>query len=161
MCSAFIPDCWYDTSTTIRLGDVYCPLTKCLRNFCLHKKNFQSIGRSDNQCPECGSVCQVRKIPFEDQKISFFLSLVQGVYIFEESPKCIQDVIGDVYCPRSYCSNREKCETIGCYVTTQRSIYGCGRRGACLFVQKLLFTLQEHVKTNKIVEKRFFFAKKR
>ena len=36
---------------------------------------------------------------FEEQTNSFFLSHGQGVYIFEESPKSIQDVIGDVYCP--------------------------------------------------------------
>ena len=44
-------------------------------------------------------MCQVRNIPFEDQTNSFFLSLGPGVYIFEESSKSIQDVIGDLYCP--------------------------------------------------------------
>ena len=107
------------------------------------------------------SVCQVRNIPFEDQKDSFFLSLGPGVYIFEESPKSVQDVIGDVYCPGKYCSNREKCESIGGYVTTPRSIYGCGNSGAWLFVQKVPFMLQEHVKTTKTDKTRFFFARKR
>ena len=96
MCSAFTPDCTYDNSANIIMGDVYCPNTKCLGKFCLHKKTFQSLGRSDYQCPQCASVCQVRNIPFEDQTNSFFLSIGRGVYIFEESPKSIQDVIGDV-----------------------------------------------------------------
>ena len=40
-------------------------------------------------------MCQVSNNLFEDQTYSFFLSVVQRVYIFEESPKSVQDVIGD------------------------------------------------------------------
>ena len=109
---------------------MYCPNTKCLGKHCLGKKTFQTLGRSDFQCPQCGSVCQVRNIPFEDQRNYYFLSLGQGVYTFEENPKSVQDVNGDVYCRGKYCSNREKCESIGGYVTTLRSIYGCGKCGA-------------------------------
>ena len=36
---------------------------------------------------------QVHNIPFEDQKSSFFLSLAQEVYVSEESPKSIQDLL--------------------------------------------------------------------
>ena len=149
MCSAFNPDCGYDNSASIVIGDVYCPNAKCSGRLCLHKKTFQSLVRSDYQCPHCESVCQVRNVPFEGQRNSFFLSLVQRVYIFEENSKSVQDVIGDVYCPGKYCINREKCESIGGYATTQRSIYGCGTCGAWLFVHKAPFTLQEHVKTTK------------
>ena len=49
MCSAFTPDCGFDNSTIILIEDVYCPKTKCLRKVCLHKRTFQSLGRSDNQ----------------------------------------------------------------------------------------------------------------
>ena len=94
-------------------------------------------------------MCQVRNIPSEDQTNSFFLSPGQWVYIFEENPKSIQDVIGDVYCPDEYCLNREKCNSIGGYVITPRFIYGCDICGAWLFVQKVPFTLREHVKTKK------------
>ena len=96
MCSAFTLGCGYDNSTVVLIGYVYCPKTKCLGKLCLHKKTFQSLGRSDYQCPQCASVCQVRNIPFEDQTNSFFLSFCAGVYIFEESAKTIQGVIGDV-----------------------------------------------------------------
>ena len=89
MCSAFTLGCGYDNSTIIVIGDVYCPNTKCLGKFCLHKKTFQSLGRSDYQCTQGRSVCQVRNILFEDQTNYFFLSLGQGVYIFEESPKSV------------------------------------------------------------------------
>ena len=88
------------------------------------------------------------------------MSLGQGVYIFEERPKSTPDVIGDVYCPGEFCLNREKCESIGGYVTTARSIHGCGKCGVWLFVHKVPFKLQEHVKTTKLYKTRFFFARK-
>ena len=49
----------------------------------------------------------------------------------------------------------------GGYVTTPRSIYACGKCGAWLFVHKVPFMLQEHVKTTKADKTRFFFARKR
>ena len=156
MCSAFTLDCGYDNSTTILIGDVFCPNTKCTVKFWLHEKTIQSLGRSDYNCPQCASVCQVCNIAFEDQTNSFFLSLGQGGYTFEEIPKSIQDVIGDVYCPGKYCSNREKCESFDGYVTTPRSIYGCGKCGAWLFVHKVPFMLEEQVKTTKTDKTRFF-----
>ena len=85
-----------------------------------------------------------------------FLSFGPGVYIFEESPKSIQDVFGDVYCTGEFCLNREKCKAIGGYVITPRSIYGCDNCGAWLFVHKVHFTLREHVKTSKTDKTRFF-----
>ena len=143
MCSAFTPNCGYDNNTIILIGEVYCPNTKCSGRLCLHKKTFQSLGRSDYQCPQCGSLFQVRNISFEDQRNLFFLSLGQGVYILEDNPKSVQDVIGDVYCPGEYCSNREKCEALGGYVTTPRSIYAYVKCGGCLFVHKVPFMLQD------------------
>ena len=143
LCSAFTPDCGYDNSTIILIGDVYCPNTNCLGELCLHKETFESLGRSDYQCPQCGYLCQVRKISFEEQTIYFFLSLGQGVYVFEEIPKSIREVIGDAYCPGEFCLNREKCESIGGYVTTPRSIFGCGECGAWLFVHKVTRTRKD------------------
>ena len=160
MCSAFTPDCGYDNSTIFHNGDVFCPNTKCLSKLCLHKNTFQSLGRSDYQCPQRASMCEVRNIPFEDQTNSFFLSFGHGVYIFEEFPKSIQDVIGDVYCPSEFCLNKEKCKSIGGFVTTPRSIYGRDNCGAWFFVHKVPFTLQKHVKTTQTDKTRFFFAKK-
>ena len=160
MCSAFTPDCGYDNSTFNLIGDVYCPDTKCLGKRCLHKKTFQSLGRSDHQCPQCGSVCQVRNILFEDQTTSFSLSLGPWVYIFEESPKSVQDNIGDVYCPGKYCSNREKCESFVDCVATPRSIYACGKCEAWLLVHKVPFMSPEHVKTTKTDKTRFCLLEK-
>ena len=146
MWSALTPDCGCDNSTIILIGDVYCPNTKCSRRLCLHKKTFQSLDRSDYQCPQWASVSQVRNFPFEDQRTSFFLSLGQGVHIFEESPKSVQDITVYVFCPGKYCSKRQKCVYFDGYVTTPRSTYGCGKCGAWLFVHKVPFRLQEHVK---------------
>ena len=160
MCSAFPLRCGYDNRTTNLIGDVYCPNTKCSCNLCLHKKTFQSLGRSDYQFPQCASVCQLPNISFEGQTKSFFLSFGQRVYIFEENPKSIQDVIGDVHCPGTYCFNREKCEPLDGSVTTPRSIYGCGKCGALLFVHKIPSRSQEHVRTTKTDKTRFVFAKK-
>ena len=106
-------------------------------------------------------MCQVRTIPFEEQSNSFFLLLGQGVYIFEENQKSVQDVVRVVYCSGEFRLNREKCESLDGYVTIPRSIYGCGKCGAWLFVHKVPFTLQEHVKTTKTDKTRFFFARKR
>ena len=97
---------------------------------------------------------------FEDLTNSFLLSFGPGVYIFEESSKSIQDVIGDVYCPGKYCLKREKFESIAGYVTTPRSVFGCGKCGAWFCVHKVPFTLKGHVKTTKTDKTRFFFAKK-
>ena len=106
--------------------------------------------------------CATCAIFFLKIKINLFsCHFGQEVYIFEESPKSIQDDIGEVYCPVKYCSNREKCESVGGYVATPRSIHACGKCGACLFVHKVLSTLQEHVNTTKTDKKRFFFATKR
>ena len=135
MCST---DCAYDNSTIILIGDVYCPNIKCSGRLCLHKKTFESLGRSDYQCPQCGSVCQVRNIPFEDQINSFFLTLGQGVYIFKERSKSVQEVIGDVYCP--ICRN-EKCVYISTNKTT--SFYDCKKCKACCHVLNIPFMDQK------------------
>ena len=161
MCTVFTPDWVYDNSTFILIGDVYCPNIKCLGKLCMHEKIIQSLGRSDYQCQQCASVCQVRNIPFEGQTNYFFLSLGQGIYIFEESSKSIQDVIGVLFCPGKFCSNIENCESLDGYVTTPRSIYGCGKCGTWLLVHKFPSMLQEHVKATKADKTRFFFVRKR
>ena len=93
MCSAFTPYCGYDKSTIILIGNVYCLNTKCLGNFCLHEKTFQSLGRSDDQNPQSGAVCQVRKNLSEDHLNSFFLSLGQGNYILKRAQNQIKMVL--------------------------------------------------------------------
>ena len=161
MCSAFTPDCGYYKSTIILIVDVYYPNRKRLGKFCLQRNTFQSLGRSDYQNPQCASVCQVRNILLEEQINSFFLSLSRGVYILEESPKTSQDVFGDVHCLSKYCHNSEKCESNVGYVRISRTIYGSGKFGAWLFVHKVHFMLQEHVRTRKTDKTSSIIVKKR
>ena len=160
MCSAFTPDCGYDNSTINLIGDEYCPNIKCSGKLCLQKRLFNLSAeaiinaRNARLCVRCAIfLLKIEQIPFSCR-------LVKG-FTFLKTPKSIQDVIGDVYCPGKYCSNREKCESLDGYVTTPRSIYGCGKCGAWLFVHKVPFMLQEHVKTTKTDKTQFFFAKKR
>ena len=88
------------------------------------------------------------------------MSCSQGVYVFWRSPKSVEDVIGDVFCPGKMCFNWENCESLDVYVTTPRSIYVWGMRRAWLFVDKILFIVQKHVKTTKTEKTRFSFANK-
>ena len=146
MCSSFTPEGGYDNSTDNLFGDVCLPITKCWGKLCLHKKTFQSLGRSNYQSPQCVSVCQVRTILFGDQTISLVMTFGQGLYNFEKSLKPIQDSIGDVYCPGRHCVNRRKSKSLDSYVTTPRSNYGFRICGAWLFVHKVLVTWEEPAK---------------
>ena len=73
MCSAFTPDCGYDNSTIIFIGDVYCPNTKCPVNFARTKRLFTL---SAGAIIKVRNARLVRNILFEDQKTSFSLSFV-------------------------------------------------------------------------------------
>ena len=72
-------DCRYDNSIMKFFGNVYCPKTMCSDILRVHKQTFQSLERSDYQCPQCSSKFQVRNFPFEEQFNLFsFSSLVKG-----------------------------------------------------------------------------------
>ena len=85
MCSSSAPDCGYDNGTIILNGDVYCPNRKCSGKLCLHKKTFESLGRSGYQCPQCAFVCQVRNILFADQTILFSFRFAKKFTFLRES----------------------------------------------------------------------------
>ena len=85
MCTTFTPDWRYDTSIIKLIANVYCPNTMCSGILYVHRKTFQSLGRSDCQCPQRTSTCQMREIPFDERTNSFFLRFGQGIYIFEET----------------------------------------------------------------------------
>ena len=106
MCSAFSSNSVYENSTFILLEDVYCPKTKCSGKICLLRKIFPSLGRSDYPCRQCASVCQVRKIPSEDQLNHFFVVWPGGLDFEQNQSKSKQDVIGDVCCLASNVSTK-------------------------------------------------------
>ena len=96
ICSAFPPDSRYDNGLINPIGYVYCPSTTCPDILCVHKNSFQSLDKSDYQCPQCEIMCQVRIFPFEEQTKSFFLKFGLRTYLFEETKKSFQGVIEDV-----------------------------------------------------------------
>ena len=65
------------------------------------KKTFQSLDRSKYKCPQCKSLCQARKVPFEQQANSF-LELGREIYILKHLQKSIEVIIGNVYLPGRY-----------------------------------------------------------
>ena len=138
MCIVQIQSVWVNFACTRRLFNLLAEAIINARNACLRVK--------------CAIfLLKIKQIPSSYRLVLGFTFL-----------KRIQNqFIGDVYCPVEYCLNREKCISIGGYVTTPRSIYGCDNCGASLFVHKVPFRLQEHVKTTKTDKTRFFFAKKR
>ena len=127
-------------------------------NFACTKRLFNHLAEATINVRNVGLCARFAIIILKIKQIPLCCRLVKGVYIFEERPKSAQDVIGDVYCPGKYCSNKEKSESFGGYVTTPRSIYACGICGAWLFVHKVPFKLQEHVKTTKTDKTGFFLC---
>ena len=95
---------------------------------------------------------KVKKIPFSDVWL-------RELHL-EESSKSFHDVIGDVYWSGKYCFNKEKYESFEGYVTTPKSIYGCGKCGAWFFVRRVPFTLHGPVKSTKTDKIRFSCGKK-
>ena len=83
MCSAFTPDCGYNNSTNILIGDVYCPNTKCSGRICLHKKRlFNHLGetiinvRNVGLCARCAVfILKIRESPFFCRLVKGFISL--------------------------------------------------------------------------------------
>ena len=84
MCSAFTPDCGYDNSTIILIGDVYCPNTNCSGKLCLHKNTFQSLSKSDYQCLQWASVCQVRNFFWRSDDFLFLVAWSRGLRFWRE-----------------------------------------------------------------------------
>ena len=144
---------------SLSLGTCIVQIQSVWVSFACTKRLFNLLAEANINVRNVDLCVRCAIFPLKIKQIPFFLALGQGVYIFGERPKSVQDVIGDVYCPGEFCLNREKCESIGGYVTTPRSIYGCGNCGAWLFVHEVPFTLQKHVKTTKTDKTRFFFAK--
>ena len=110
--------------------------------------------RNAHLCARCGILLlKIKQIPFSCR-------LVKGFTFWGES-KINSRCHWRWVLSRWVLSQQRKCKSIGGYVTTPRSIFGCDNCGAWLFVHKVPLTLQEQVKTTKTDKTRFFFAKKR
>ena len=110
----------------------------CSGTHCGNKKTFQSLEKSEYQCLQCLSTCQLRNIPFEEETNWFFLKFGQGIFNFVDTEKSIQDVIGDVYCPT--CPN-EKCV----FLSTNKisSFYDCKKCKSCSDMLNISFKDQK------------------
>ena len=160
MCSGFTPDCGYNNSTIILIGDVGCPNTKCSGRLCLHKTLFNHLAEAIIKVRNVGLCARCAIFLLKIKEDPFSCRLVKGFTLFKRTQNQLKMLL-EVFCPGKHCSNREKCESLGGYVTTPRSFYACGKCGAWLFVHKIPFMLQEHVKTTKTDKTRFFFVKKK
>ena len=137
MCSTFTTDCRYNNSFIKLIRNVFCPDKKCSEKLCVHEKTLQSFESSDYQCPQCNFTCQVRSFPCEKDTLLFFLKNEQGIYVFTETQKSIQDVIGDLY--RQTCPN-EKCVSVS--TNKYSSFYVCKKCEDCSHVLNIPFREQ-------------------
>ena len=93
MCSSFTPDCGYNNSTVILIGDVCCPNTKCPGRLCLHKKTYQLsiINACNARLCVRGAIflLKIKEIPFSCRlaKSFTFLKRIQNQFrmLFEMS----------------------------------------------------------------------------
>ena len=144
----------------LSLGTCIVQIQSVWVNFACTKRFFNILAeaivnvRNVRLCVKCAI------FPLKIKQFPFSCRLMQGFTFLKRVSKQFKMLFGDVYCPGKYCLNREKCESFGGYVTTPRSIYGCGKCGDWLFVHKVHFTLQGHIKTTKTDKTRFFFARK-
>ena len=77
-------------------------------NVACTQKTFQFLGRSDNQRPHCGSVCQVPNILCEDRKKPFFCPLGKGCTFLKRVQNQFKMLM-------------EMCIVLASFVSTQRN----------------------------------------
>ena len=93
------------------------------------------------------------------KQIPFSCRLVRGLTILKSVKSHFKMLLEMSIVLTSFVST-EKFVSLGGYVTTPRSIYGCGKCGACLYVHEFPSMLKEHVETTQTGKTRFFFAEK-
>ena len=125
-------------------------------NFARSKRLFSLLAEAINSV--CNVALCVRCVMFllKIKQIHFSCRWVKGFTFLKRAQNQFK-----MFLEVSIVLAREKCEYLDGYVTTPRSIYACGKCRAWLFVHKVLFMLQEHVKTTKTDKTRLFFARKR
>ena len=93
MCSAFTPDCGYDNSTTILIGDVYCPQIQSVWvNFACTKRLFNLLAeaiinvRNVGLCARCAIfLLKIKQIPFSCRLVKGFTFLKRAQTLFKMS----------------------------------------------------------------------------
>ena len=100
------PDCCNNKSHFRPFGNVYCPTTMCSGIPCVFKKTFKSPSRTECNCPQWVSTCQVGIFNFEEHTNSFFLMSDRGIRIFEETQKSFQVFIEVVFFQERFVSDK-------------------------------------------------------
>ena len=142
MCSTFTPHCRYKHSINKPLGNVLCPNTLCSGLFCVHKKYFQSLGRSDYQCPEGTSTCEERNIHFEVQTIWFDFLKCDQAFILPKRHKNQFKMFLQM-CAILDGSVSNKCGYVDTWKENNESRYECLPRKACCHVLNMPFKDQK------------------
>ena len=115
MCSAFTPDCEYDKSTIILIGDVFCPSVWV--NFACTKRFFNLSAeaiinvRNARVCARCAIfILKIKQFPFSCRLVKGFTFLKRVQSQFEmllEKSIVLTSIVPT-----------ENCEPLGGYVTT-------------------------------------------
>ena len=158
MGSAFSPSCGYENSNINLIENVYCRNTKCSAEFCLQKKTLCSVDRSNYQCRKA-RLCAMFAIFFWRSNKSLSLVVLSSVYILKRFQNQFKMLL-EIYIVLASNVSTERNANLFTVVTTPRFNCGCGKYGAWFFVEKVLFTIREHVKTTKKDETRFNLLKK-
>ena len=119
-------------------------------------KRLLSLWTEDHNARLCAR-CAIFLLKIK--QILFSCQLVKGFTFLKRVQSQFKMLLKMCFVPATILKT-ENCESFGGYPTTPRSIYGCGKCGAWLFVHKVPFMLQGHVKTTKTDKTHFFFAKK-
>ena len=141
MCSAFTPDCGYDNSIIILIGDVSCPNTNCSGRLCRPERLFNLSAEAIINARNVGLCARCAKFFLKVKQIPFSCRLVKGFTFLKRAQNQFKMLLE--------------------MFIVLASIYDCGICGACLFVHKVPLMLQEHVKTTQTDKTRFFFSRKR
>ena len=164
ICSGFTPDCGYDNSTIILIGDVYCPNSKCSGKLCLHKQTFQSLGSRQTRLSMSATmrVCVPgAQYSFWRSNEFFFLSFGPSILHLWKESKMNSRFYGRFVLSWQVLFQQREMRISWWLCNNSEINYGCGKLGAWLFVQKVTLMLQEHVKTTITDKIRFVFDKKK
>ena len=159
MCSAFTPDCGMTIALLFSLGTCIVQIQSVRVNFAGSKKLFNLSAeaiinvRDARLCARCAIfLSKIKQFPFSCR-------LAKGFTFWRIVSIQLKMLLEMSFVLASF-DPTERNAKLGGFVTTPRSSHGCGKCRAWLFVQKVPFMLQEHVKTTKTDKTRFFFAKK-
>ena len=124
------------------------------------KKIFNLLAEAIINVHNVGLCARCAKFLLKIKQIPFSCRLVKGFTILKRAQNQFKVLLEMSIVLASIVPTEER-ESLDVYVTTPRPIYACGKCGPWLFVHKVPFMLQEHVKTTKTDKTRFFFARKR